>query len=340
MFTICCQTPLPVLSSELYKSIAFDGCRYYLTVQCQCRVAVLDCNFCLVKTIKTRRPYTSICFDFKHNCFWAAADQCWDTLFKLDLCLQEIDLVTIHLKGCCIGPFTSLSYCFGNGTLVASFGNKLLEIETGDSTARLLWEDRGDALILSSVCFLPDIALCIVRECKLYFALLAGGNMVTETELPTGCLIQAMLVDPCGCTAKSCGLLLLTNKHGCYPYLLRAVLEGEACRGIYPCSQGNCCTCKKTCCPCPESSCTDILESIALQEAAIAHILNAEGEKLQKAVEVSSSPGELLKINESIQKTILYATHLEQVLFSKLDTLQDICCIEEFSFCPPQCEDK
>lgn len=90
------------------------------------------------------------------------------------------------------------------------------------------------------------------------------------------------------------------------------------------------CRCKDDCCHCCPPSitqeCSDILESIALQEAALAHILNAEGEKLQKAIAQSCSCCDLLKVNESVKKTIVQVTHLEQVLFNKLEVVKE--CIK------------
>ena len=80
------------------------------------------------------------------------------------------------------------------------------------------------------------------------------------------------------------------------------------------------------CRPCRQSACDDVLESIALQEAAIAHILNAEGEKLQKSTEISTSISELLEVNASVQETLWYAAFLERVLSDKLNTLQGMCC--------------
>ena len=51
----------------------------------------------------------------------------------------------------------------------------------------------------------------------------------------------------------------------------------------------------------------------------LAHILNAEGEKLQKAVEIADNICELLEINQSVNKTITKITFLEQVLYAKLE---------------------
>lgn len=77
----------------------------------------------------------------------------------------------------------------------------------------------------------------------------------------------------------------------------------------------------------------DIVDSIALTEAALANILNAEGEKLQKAVKLSCSPEELLKINKSVQTTLTHVTFLEQTLFAKLETFCNDC------YCGKKCKD-
>lgn len=72
---------------------------------------------------------------------------------------------------------------------------------------------------------------------------------------------------------------------------------------------------------------TDIIESVALQEAALAHILNAEGEKLQKAVGLSSvSPTQLLQFNQSVEETVRAITQLEMTLQEKLQLFGDCLC--------------
>ena len=49
-----------------------------------------------------------------------------------------------------------------------------------------------------------------------------------------------------------------------------------------------------------------------------------------KIIAISNDPAELLQTNSSVQRTILYAANLEQVLLSKLEALRTIC-----SFCEP-----
>lgn len=72
---------------------------------------------------------------------------------------------------------------------------------------------------------------------------------------------------------------------------------------------------------------TDIIESVALQEAALAHILNAEGEKLQHVIALPSvAPNQLLQFNESVRQTILSAAQLEAVLQEKLQLFSPCLC--------------
>ena len=70
---------------------------------------------------------------------------------------------------------------------------------------------------------------------------------------------------------------------------------------------------------------TSLLQSIALEETAISHILNAEGEKLQKAIaRPDCSHEELLDVNKSVEDMVDKITALEIVLKSKLDLITPI----------------
>ena len=71
---------------------------------------------------------------------------------------------------------------------------------------------------------------------------------------------------------------------------------------------------------------TDILQSIALVEAALAHILNAEGEKLQCAVAMECITAEkLIEVNETVRSTMEAAAKFEQALQAKLAVLFQDC---------------
>lgn len=72
---------------------------------------------------------------------------------------------------------------------------------------------------------------------------------------------------------------------------------------------------------------TDLIESVALEEAGLAHILNAEGEKLQKIIgNADTSTCTLLRTNRSVKSMVDSVTLLEIVLKSKMGLFEDCLC--------------
>ncbi len=69
---------------------------------------------------------------------------------------------------------------------------------------------------------------------------------------------------------------------------------------------------------------TDIIESVALQETALSHIINAEGEKMQAIIGMEDiSSDELLELNNSVQTMITAILRLEIIIQSKLELFSD-----------------
>lgn len=71
---------------------------------------------------------------------------------------------------------------------------------------------------------------------------------------------------------------------------------------------------------------TDIFESVALEQTALSHILNAEGKKIQKAKDLNLSSDEMLQINRSVASMVNSITKLEMVLQGKLQLFEDCAC--------------
>lgn len=72
---------------------------------------------------------------------------------------------------------------------------------------------------------------------------------------------------------------------------------------------------------------TDIIESVALQETALSHILNAEGEKIQKVVAMSDViPEVLMAVNKSVESMVGAVSRLEMILQSKLAVFDGCLC--------------
>lgn len=80
-----------------------------------------------------------------------------------------------------------------------------------------------------------------------------------------------------------------------------------------------------------ESAINTIIMSIAMEELALGHILNAEGEKLQYILGTleGSDPGEItfcdiMAVNKSIQETMREARKTERLLQSKLEDVIEL----------------
>lgn len=85
-----------------------------------------------------------------------------------------------------------------------------------------------------------------------------------------------------------------------------------------------------TAAPLPQHRCqaiSDLFESVALQQAALSHILNAEGEKLQKIIAMENASLDLiLSTNRSVESMVDAVSQLEAILKSKLDLFRDCLC--------------
>lgn len=78
---------------------------------------------------------------------------------------------------------------------------------------------------------------------------------------------------------------------------------------------------------CKEDVIKLLYTSIAMQEIGLSHILNAEGEILQYAIEKDKNSccfSEILKINESISQVMDKIYNMEKLLSEKLKLIRDI----------------
>ncbi|MCL2105872.1 MAG: hypothetical protein FWH26_02240 [Oscillospiraceae bacterium] len=98
----------------------------------------------------------------------------------------------------------------------------------------------------------------------------------------------------------------------------------------------------------PRTALASIIASIALQEAAVSHVLNAEGEKIQAVVGMTGATvGDLQDINRSVMETVDNVALLEDDLRSKLQTTLNVLFplasfairfIDSFSGSPVNCQ--
>lgn len=344
LLSITCEKPISSVCGLRYKDIAFDGCYFYLTCPQLCQIIKYDLCFHEVKCFKNTRAYTCICYDPMQNCFWAATNKDEYKLFQLDLCFKEIGCVVVYPCENCGTVMTGLSYdCCKNQILVA-FTSCILSVNTKDPKSCTVLQKSCATCNLGVLSAAPSYIVIEMQNSRQYLAVYNGASKLKDRlELSNEYFAEGIVLNPCEVHGKEEPLfyLLVTKKTGC-SYLLEVQMDCED----LDLSTCNFCLCSKDChepCPPPHphpvppcpNPCDDLIESIALIETALAHILNAEGEKLQKIIASTNNVEKILEANREINKTIVNVTHLEIILHDKLAAVKDCRCGCE---CARECE--
>lgn len=327
------------------KSVAINHCNFYF----------LDCNGCQlirwspnepqIETIPLERKYLCICYDHKENCYWAVPEYKPHLIYQLDACFCEVGNISIRgayqqrpVSLCCDICENCLCVCYpcqvahvekcsGQTTwdkVDDSRRTNLGVIIRGECRARCYCESNRQIMALTSHCDGESMELCIQKE------------------------YRVIGMTPCCCnhSCKECRFCVLLLKVCSHELILMEYCI-DFSNGIidpccpHPCPPGPCPPpgppdpCPPPCPPGPHCGSYEIMHSIALEEAGIAHILNAEGEKIQKAVACSNNIDELICVNESVKRTLTQVTLLEGMLYSKLEAL--VSCND---CCHDSCHDK
>lgn len=315
MFKLQSQTPLPAVDGAQYCALAYDGCFFYLTVRGARIIVQLDGCFQTKAHFSTRRAYTALCYDRTEACFWAAAS-CPSVLYKLNLCMEEIDCIRLHTADC--GPVTGLSYTCCDRSLLVTTTGALFRVPTACPEKQACIQKPACGWFMGVLSLCPYLLCCCAEGTKSCVCVYTqGGELLRKIPIRGDEMPVAAVFCPCG---KDCcnRLIVLYNKHGCYPHLVQYAV---CCGSLCPCNYEICRPCPPAC-----SACTDVLESIALMEAALSHILNAEGEKLQKVIASTDDVCKITAVNESVNKTMNKAIFLEQLLCCKLESLGGCGC--------------
>jgi hypothetical protein len=309
------------------RGIAFDGCFFYITEPRESAVHKYGKDFKPSGVIKTDRQYTAICFDSSEGVFWASTNKS-AVIYKLDYELKETGQLHIKADGEISGPIIGLSYNCKKNTLLAVYREHIAEITKKDGVAHFVSGDcRGEyTAVLSAAPYYATACQSVCQgkkkqELNFYSE---KGCFVKGFTVPAKYTVEDILFYPCQSAPHTELLILVSVKCG-PPVILRitvksCVLAFEGCN--HDICKSKCGEDEKK--PCHQA-CNDLLESVALVETALAHILNAEGEKLQKARFLAKNIDELLEVNKSVSKTLVNAAHLEFTLLQKLESISDIC---------------
>ncbi len=307
------------------KNIAFDGCAYYCTTD-TCEICKLNTCLEVVKRYCITTKYDCICYDYCEHCFWVSSKSCHNKIFKLDCSMNVIGC--IDLCGTWVrGEVTGISYNCCNNSLIISYAYAVIEVDKECGHGNVIYSNaKGIITGVLSLC--PYILVTVLCKNEQFVQIVDFcGQILKCCRIDDEGLLINLIYNPCKTRCGKMRIEGLVLKKRCLTFLCREIischeLEFEPCY----CNDKICCEC---CCEehhCEKNtSCSDIIESVALMGAALSHILNAEGEKLQKVLAETNDIDKILCVNREINKTIVSATHLEHVLYAKLSAVSELC---------------
>lgn len=328
--------PIPVGCDTSINHLAFDGCNYFCTIRCKHELIRFDPCCSALHRYYTCREYDCICYDYCDHCFWASSRTCCGRLFKLDCSMNEIDYIQIS-ESAEYGMVTGLSYDCCKNTLIVSFPCIVIEIEKECETQKILYTAK-EYWIMDILCICPCMLLTVLRCNKCYILVInQHGEKIACLCIDGLSEPKNLIFNPCMSDCHQSPLQAFVLKKNYYPYLCSTDIFFDDLGFIpYCCNYEICkeCCCKKPCSDC--DPCQDIIESIALIETALSHILNAEGEKIQKVLAATDDIDKIICVNKEVNKTIVNATHLEHTLYAKLSALSDCGLCD--GLCDSECD--
>lgn len=260
------------------------------------------------QSIRLKRKYTSFCYDPQENCYWGISEDEPRLIRKLNACFKEVGHLVFRgpSQACALNLCVDACKC----GIWLFYPNKSAFVNTRNG--KTTWY-KNEECAPSKKCIQGDIQVRCLCECSRQILKISAKNQCETLEILTPNGTSCIGIAPCSCDCSSVFCFCCLYYHPCskrYSIMKYCVDFEDHTPPTPPC-------------PCDKQHCGsyEIMHSIALEEAGISHILNAEGEKIQKAVAISNKIEDLLCVNESVKRTLTQVTLLEGMLYSKLEAL-------------------
>lgn len=309
------------------KSFTVNSCDFYFLDCSGCKLIRWSPNAQTIETITLEQKYRCICYDHIEHCYWVVSECEPYLIYRLDDCFCQVGHLTI--KGAC--QQKAIGICCddcGNGLWI-SYPCQLAYVEKCSEKTTWNKHEGNQRVNLGLITDCACRVSCYGDGRRQIIELISGcGEESMELCIPKEYKVVGITSCSCNHNCTDCRFcVLLSNICSCEFVLMEYCIDFS--KGmIEPCCPSPCPPDPTPPCP-PEPGCGgfyEVMHSIALEEAGISHILNAEGEKIQKAVAISDNIEQLICVNESVKHTLTQVTLLEGMLYSKLEALVNCDC--------------
>ena len=332
---VCKMLPLFNCDKFKYSSIFYSGDKLFLFNKNHEKVSIY--NLCLeeINCLKTCYVYTTAIKGNNGNLFLIRKND-WQNIYISNSCFEEFDKITLKVPKEYLGEILAIAYDKNKEKIYVATENTVYSVTIdGDFIKEELSHSAkysiSTSLLLNDSChkassnkyqycgtfitgigiFCNQLYIAYNKKNSAYIGIInSDGNITGEEYVDSNVDTNTFFV-------INNVMHLFVTKKGSYNYIYVTSLKCDKCS----------CDKKKDCsfiCPKPracsfEDSKCEIIKSIANIECSLSHILNAEGEKIQKVVKQIKDPDKILAINESVGKMIKNITFLEFLLSNKLE---------------------
>lgn len=300
-----------------YRGIAYDGYWFYLTIENENIIVKCDDSFNQIECYETCKCYTYICYDSIEDCFWATDREDSSCIYKLNNLFVEIDKLDISVPEVRGKNVNGISHNYESDMLFISFSNAIVSLDKYSlNDCRILYGTCNKRIQGVTDIFSSDICFGITRPRQEIRISSLNGRLTKRIFVPSCFRIESMVSVPNGRNyGKSHLYVLLTNRNG-EQFVMEFIVE-------------DCSICER------ERCCNEALDSIATEEAMIAHCLKVESEKLINIIHSTNNEREINTAMTLLIKLIDRAANQERELIDRLLKLKEHC-----DFCNEMCSNE
>lgn len=315
-----CTLPLPCGMNDI-KGFTINCCDFYFLDRSGCKLIKWSKCTQAVETIALNQRYLCLCYDPRENCYWGISECEPYLIYRLNASFCQVGHITIS------GAYQQrpIGICSDNceNGIWVCYPFQLAFVEKCGEKVTWHKNEEGRKINLGALMQCECRVNCGYEGNRQIIEVLSPCCQESgELCVPKNYKFVGMASCPCKAESSNCRFFLLLSKNCGQVLVLMEYCVDFSQGTIVPC-----CPCPPKPDPCPPpypphcGGSYEIMHSIALEEAGLAHILNAEGEKIQKAVAISDNIEDLICVNESVKRTLTQVTLLEGMLYSKLEAL-------------------
>lgn len=328
--------PLLNKPDNIYTSSVIVDDNYYFTMPLLNIINKYDPLTLDNKYFQTIRPYNSITYNNNDNLFYLSSSDDKKNLYVTDTCFNEIDSIKLNIPKDYLVDIKNIYYYEKDKKIMITTINCVYSITTDGyfikeeikapitykklSLEEVIANHNGcqfNESFTPSIQFTASSYFCDTKhiaykkyDCAYLVKVSDKGNIIEIIYVDDDITINSIMND-------QGRLKLLITKNNMYNYIYTTNIK--CCKHHF---QDYNYPLKKQCfnehMDCKQLS-ADILESIANIEKVIADILNIESLKIDKVLNCSDNQHDIIKTNESVNKTIQELTMLEHMLLQKTE---------------------